>query len=488
VRDQHELTSDLTYVQDGWFGQHTFQTGLQWKPKTRSSGINIYPESGLILVDELRRTVNGNVVYTPFHRSYRTPSRVGDSQETKVFGFYAQDKWVPHPRLTLSLGLRFDNQSNSDAFGVERYNSWAFGPRLGLAYSLTKSGRDVVRVSWGRVHDIIYNQIAPSFGFSRAEWRDEWDNNFDGVFEAVQIFPSVGITSPPPPPTDLTVAEDLHAAFIDEFHAGYTRQLPYKLVFDFSYVNRKFQDQIGSLDTNIIYENGLFAGYRNPALRGIFQTTNLTNQYQRYQALEFSLIRNLGGRFQSFISYTYQKMVEKGEFKYDDINRYLSPSDWFENDKLARPHIFRFNASYYLPYRFTVATIFSLQAGQYGGPLVKDLAANDPEVAAHGPQFVTVGGQTYFNPLFTTRRLVGLRSEGQLQIGNLPRLNLRFGKEFRFKENQSLEFNVDFFNITNDATPMFFRNGTNTSLTTFGQFLSVVQSPRGAQLSVRYRF
>jgi hypothetical protein len=348
----------------------------------------------------------------------------------------------------------------------------------------------VLRVSWGRVHDIIYNQVAPSFGFRRAEFRDEWDNNFDGVFESVRVLPSIGINSPPPISPFLSVASDLHAPFIDEFHVGYTRELPYKMVFDFGYVNRKFQDQIGEIDNNIIYQNGLFAGYRDPALEGAVQMANLTNSYQRYQALEFSLIRNVGGRFQSFISYTYQKKVDKGDFAYDDISGYLNPREWFENDKLARPHLFRFNASYYLPYRFTIAAIFSLQAGEYAGPLVKDLDPADPEVAAHGPQiFTDSNGNQFFNPLYTTRRLVGPRSEGQLQAGNIPRLNLRFGKEFRFHEGeQSLEANVDFFNITNDATPLFFRNGTNTSLTTFGQFLSNVQSPRGAQLSVRYRF
>lgn len=489
VRDQHELTSDLTYIKDGWFGQHTFQTGLQWKPKTRIYSETFYPEGGLVYVDEVRQTVDGEVVYVPFHRHFRTPTSFpGIVGTTKVLGFYAQDKWVPHPRLTLSLGVRFDKQSNLDAFGIQRLNSWSVGPRLGLAYSLTKDSRDVVRVSWGRVHDVIYNQAAPSFGNRAAAMRDEWDNDLDGIFETVRITPSVGIDSPPS--FTNTVDPSLHAPFIDEFHLGYTRQLPYRLVFDFAYVNRKFNDPIGTIDTNIIYENGNFAGYRDPDFNSIMQTTNLSNSHKRYQALEFSLIRNVGGRFQAFISYTYQNQVEKGDFTYDDVTGYLNSREWFENDKLARPHIFRFNASYYLPYRFTIAAIFSLQSGQFGGPLVKDLDPNDPEVAAHGPRTITLSnGRVVNNPLYTTRRLAGPRGEGQLQTGNLPRLNLRFGKEFRFNEGkQALEANIDFFNITNDATPMFFRNGTNTSLATFGQFTSTVQSPRGAQLSVRYRF
>jgi hypothetical protein len=145
---------------------------------------------------------------------------------------------------------------------------------------------------------------------------------------------------------------------------------------------------------------------------------------------------------------------------------------------------------YYLPFRFTVAMIFSLQSGEYSGPIVKDLAVNDPEVGAHGTRTLTLyNGRVVNNPLFTTRRLAGPRSEVQLQTESVPRLNLRFGKEFRFMENHTLEANVDVFNGANDATPLFFRAGANNlSSATFGQLQSTVQSPRGAQLSIRYRF
>jgi hypothetical protein len=61
-------------------------------------------------------------------------------------------------------------------------------------------------------------------------------------------------------------------------------------------------------------------------------------------------------------------------------------------------------------------------------------------------------------------------------------LNLRLGKEF--KETQTFEAAVDFFNITNNGTKLFFQNGTNTSLATFGAYNSATQSPRGAQMSV----
>jgi Carboxypeptidase regulatory-like domain/TonB dependent receptor len=490
VLDHYELTSNLSYIKNDWLGEHTFQTGIQWKPRTGINSETFYPSNGHVFNDEVRRVVDGQIAYITFHLQIRSPTRfraIGGT--TTLLGFYFQDKWSPHQRLTLSLGARFDRQTGRDAFDVERLNSWSADPRVGISYSLTKKAYDVVRVSWTRIHDVIYNQAAPSFGNRTPQIRDEWDNDLDGIFETVRITPAVGLMSAPRV-IDRLVDPNLHASFADEFHFGYTRQLPRRFVFDFAYINRKYQKPIGPLDTNIIFENGLFRGYRNPALNAILLTTNLTNSFQRYQSLEFSLIRNIGSRLQAFCSYTYQQQVEKGDFKYDDITGYLNPRDWFNNDKVARPHILRINGSYYLPGWFTVAMIFSLHSGEYSGPLVKDLPATDPEVRAHGLESLTLhNGRVVNNPLFTTRRLAGPRSSGQLQAEAIPALNLRFGKEFRFKERHTIEANVDFFNIINDATPLLFRAGANNlSSPNFGQFQSIVLSPRGAQLSIRYRF
>jgi hypothetical protein len=490
VRDHHELTGDLSYFKGGWRGQHVFQAGLQLKPRSMIKSETFYPAGGHVFNDEVRRVVGGDVTHVTFHRQFRTPTRFpATAGVTTLFGFYSQDKWTPFQRLTLNLGARFDRQTSRDAFDIERLNSWSVDPRVGAAYSLTGDGRNIVRVSWVRIHDIIFNQAAPSFGNRTPEIRDEWDNDFDGVFETVRVTPAVGLITAPPVFTRL-VDPGLRAPHTDEFHLGYTRHLPRQFVFDFAYVNRKYQEVIGTLDSNIIYEGGLFRGYRNPAFDAILLTTNLTNSFQRYQSLEFSLIRNIGSRLQAFCSYTYQRQGEKGDFKYDDISGYLTPREWFENGKVARPHILRINGSYYLPLRFTLAAIFSLHSGEYSGPIVKDLAANDLEVSAHGPRtLILPNGRVVNNPLFTTRRLAGPRGEGQLQTGSVPRLNLRLGKEFRFREKHTLEANVDLFNITNDATPLFFRAGANNlSAATFGQLESAVQSPRGAQLSIRYRF
>ena len=75
---------------------------------------------------------------------------------------YIQDKWRPQPRLTLSVGLRYeldvipvrypDNPlfANANRYPIDKNN---FGPRLGVNYAVEEDGRASLRAGWG----ILYN-------------------------------------------------------------------------------------------------------------------------------------------------------------------------------------------------------------------------------------------------------------------------------------------------------------------------------------------
>lgn len=93
----------------------------------------------------------------------------------KQTGFFVDDQWTISPRLTLNLGLRFDNMNNKYGTGkvfvqpsdihadignlevardrqgtdnVFDFNDWS--PRVGATYSLTDDGKTVVRANFGR--------------------------------------------------------------------------------------------------------------------------------------------------------------------------------------------------------------------------------------------------------------------------------------------------------------------------------------------------
>jgi hypothetical protein len=179
-------------------------------------------------------------------------------------------------------------------------------------------------------------------------------------------------------------------------------------------------------------------------------------------------------------------MTEVGEWAPDVADRYLHPAEWFENDKLARPHVIRLNGSYLAPWGIRSSVIYSITSGNYAfAPVTTTLAAPDP---AFGPATVTLSnGRVVSNPLATTTRFIGPRGDNTLQGPTVHRLNLRFGKQFALRGAHGFDLNVDVFNVTNNGAPLFFRSTNNTS-PLFGQFSSTTQAPRAGQVSVVYRF
>lgn len=302
-------------------------------------------------------------------------------------------------------------------------------------------------------------------------------------------------SSPNTAQTGLTLQQvdpDLSVSYKDEFQFGYTRQLPFRMVFDASYVHSEFKQTIGTFNSNYVFSNGQFVGLLDPTYDIVNLRTNLTNSSQKYRSLQLSLIRNIGGRYSFFANFTYQKRTLNGDFATDDPQRYLHPSGYFDDDKQVRPYLIALNSDVRLPWDFKASAIYTIEAGNYGGYLVKVLSTTDPEYTKH-PATVTVTlpsgtTRTVTNPLRSTTRLLNPRSEGRLQLPMRDKLNLRLGRNFALPNNQVIEAAVDIFNVWNDATPLGFANSTRPDLATFGTYSSFVGSPRGVQVSARYRF
>jgi outer membrane receptor protein involved in Fe transport len=65
------------------------------------------------------------------------------------WGFYAQDQWRIHPKLTLNYGLRWDFESGLS--GISNSDYTAVAPRIGLAYS--PDSKTVIRAGFGMFYD-----------------------------------------------------------------------------------------------------------------------------------------------------------------------------------------------------------------------------------------------------------------------------------------------------------------------------------------------
>src|SRR5260370_42038222 len=104
--------------------------------------------------------------FVPFHkRVYDVASAVTTSVSAYDNAVYVQDAWKPIDRLTVNAGLRVDFVKVRDLqANIVTEDSKNIGPRFGAAYGLTNDRLNVLRASWGRVHELVQSTNAPTLG------------------------------------------------------------------------------------------------------------------------------------------------------------------------------------------------------------------------------------------------------------------------------------------------------------------------------------
>jgi hypothetical protein len=504
------LSADLTYVKTGWIGSHEFQTGMYLQPRLRVDTIDRYANDGFLLEEVvLRNPANLSAGYVPFHRqilgvSELTSASVG-AQDNAV---YVQDAWRPSSRLTLNVGLRLDWIKGEDRlFDAVVLDDLAIGPRFGATYQLTSDSKNVLRASWGRVHEAPIGLRIGAAGTNRAGRRDLYDLNLDGVFETEFVEPPSTIRS-----TDREIDPDRRQPFVDEWIVGYRRQFAGQVAVDASFIQRRYRHRPALVEVNGIYDGGVFRGYRNEAFNNIFLVTSNRWNWPVYSGFELTASKQTRS-MQLVAGYTRAFQHLEGTWQPNDLASFIEPEK-FKNDgglgsisranetnslsgnadvrnQMWLKHIGRVGVVYMAPRSFVVASTVSAQSGLLTGPVVTRIAAADPRF---GPSTLQLSnGRVVSNPLATTIRFAfSDRGEGQVQGPAIVAWNARVGRDFRFATRR-LEVALDVFNITNRGAVQSFLGGGNQLYSpnfakrADGSFIgSSVQPPRSAQATVRF--
>jgi hypothetical protein len=82
-------------------------------------------------------------------------------ERANLFGAFGQDSWRIGPRVVLNYGIRYDTDDSLTISGAKRVST--VSPRLGVAWSLDRQSRTVVRVSGGLFHDSEHTNLADIF-------------------------------------------------------------------------------------------------------------------------------------------------------------------------------------------------------------------------------------------------------------------------------------------------------------------------------------
>ncbi len=506
------LSGDLTYVKTGWVGSHEFQTGLYLQPRLRVDTIDRYANGGFLLEEVVLRTpANLSGGYVPFHRQTLGVSElISASVGARDDAFYIQDAWRPMSRLTVTVGVRVDWIEGKDRlFDAVVLNDRAVGPRFGGTYQLTADSKNVVRASWGRVHEAPIGLRIGAAGTNRAGIRDLYDLNLDGTFETEFVTPASTLRS-----TNREIDPGRRQPFVDEWIVGYRRQFPGQLSLDASFIQRRYKHRPALVEVNGLYDGGVFRGYRNESFNDIFLVTSNQWNWPVYSGIELTASKQTR-RIQLLAGYTRAFQHLGGTWQPNDPASFIEP-DKFNNDgglgSISRAnesnslsgsadvrnqmwlrHIGRLGVVYMAPWNLVLASALSAQSGLLTGPVVTRIAAADPRF---GPPTVQLSnGRVVSNPLATTVRFANRdRGDGQIEGPAIVSWNARVGRDFRVGARR-LEASIDVFNITNrGAVQSFLGGGNQTYSPNFakrpdGSYIgSSVQPPRSAQFTLRFAF
>jgi carboxypeptidase family protein/TonB-dependent receptor-like protein len=254
-----ELTNNTSFV----MGHHSLKTGarLRWdktsqfSPQNFGGTFTFFGGDRGPKLDANDQPIAGTQVITSIERYRRTqvfleqgvnPIQIrllggGASQfristgnpETDVtqwdVGGYFQDDWKMRPNLTLSLGLRYENQSNIDS-------NFNFAPRLGFAWSPGgQQSKTVVRGGYGvffeRVNENLTMTAERLNGVTQQQFTVQNPDFFPNIPTVDQLIAFAV------PGTVYRLQEGLQAPYTLQGVFSVERQLPRNLTIAASYIN-----------------------------------------------------------------------------------------------------------------------------------------------------------------------------------------------------------------------------------------------------------
>jgi hypothetical protein len=181
ITTRHNLYLDASYTTN-LAGQHTFKGG--YALNRMANDVNDDHINGLFLIFWGTGFTRGTAVNergTYGYYTWQDGIRHNSVANSRNHGFYIQDQWQVVPRLTLNIGVRFENEFlppfTPVVNGVNVANPIAFGwgdkiaPRFGGAWDVLGTGKWKISASYGEFYDTMKYELART-SFGGDYWHD----------------------------------------------------------------------------------------------------------------------------------------------------------------------------------------------------------------------------------------------------------------------------------------------------------------------------
>jgi hypothetical protein len=505
-------------------GKHSFKFGFDFLAEPKLGGFFVTDPTPVISFFDDPTTIIANKTLYP--QGFATPGAISSiTQATtgnpyfadpgaKMFGVYFQDDWKVSKRLSVNLGIRWDrdyalngasSQVNNRPYlelkaigssyaSIPTDDTKDFSPRVGLAYSLTNSGKHVIRLGYGLYFGQIFQNI-PLFMEQQANAT---------IFSTVTLTNSctpgttTGCTSDslpsgqklsafrfgidPLPPTPIgstqmpagSSGQLLNGAYqnpySEQFNGGYSWQVTPDSVIEAEYVHTLGVHESKSIVINpkingVRFTDGPFAAAGLPVLGRITDLMSIGRS--RYDGMNISYRKRLSHHYSINASYVLSRALAYNGNAAAFGNAPTDLLNWFAPHDLGptpadQKHSINMSGIFTLKYGITIAPIaifgtgrpYNILEGQndtynFGGGAgsTHTIVLNSDPTNLLATKAYTVAQLNSCLSANTCSQVGYDAARGE----NFFQLDARVSKSIRFGEKAKLDLIFQAFDITNRA-------------------------------------
>jgi hypothetical protein len=304
------------------------------------------------------------------------------------FGWYAQDRWQVSPKLTVTLGVRYELyplMTRCCGKGIERYDPSnndvylggrgdvpedvgitvshkLFAPRAGIAYRL--GDKTVIRSGFGLNYDPIpFSRPLRGFYPLTINADTVAPNSFSyagtlasGIPPVVGPDLSTGIVPLPGDASERSpYAGEIHRGYVMSWNFTLERRLPGDVVTSIAYVGQGSRHLLADYDINAGYPGSGTTGLPYYAAYGRTVPTDMWDGYlsSNYNSLQIAINRSFSKGLMLKGAYTYSHAIDyTDDDGWADVN-YNQPSEFQRNRQTAgfnQGQVFTLGWVYELPF------------------------------------------------------------------------------------------------------------------------------------------
>ena len=472
LKGSHSIKAGIDYLHTKYSG--LFQQNIRGRVTSFSTGVSS------LNLDSIFPTWNDPSTWNiaaldPYALSYvQGFGNFNIDIPTNSIGAWVQDNWKVTRKLTLNLGVRYDNDLGifdpslhlASGVATPHYNdNLLFAPRFGFAYDPTGSRKTVIRGGAGMFYaDIQANQTIDQQIF----------NGQTSLQPAIQSTKTTPINLLAPFGTT-TAAEFLSGAvpinaqaiqplapnvrtpYSLQLSAGIEHQINKTWTVSGDYVHwRVYHDWIRD-DANLFYnpatgynENPSISGRPNPAFTTIatFYTPNAAGSL--FDALQVAIQHRLSHSASAAVAYTYSRLKDSTTSPFYYANNPFNFSDEWANSPDDQRHTLTFSGSYQWKWGIALSGSY-----HYGSGQAYQVTASANPFGATVDDRIFATTQKYYDspsnvsPASVPGYLIVARDS---LVGNyISRVDMRLSKTFTVKEHIRFIPIVEAFNLFNHA-------------------------------------